>query len=328
MTPLFDDAAAAVRDMARGSPVYLLVNPIEYHGPHLSLRNDHLVSAGLARDLHAELGPLHGSAPLLVTRDLEVGVDPAPGPGSVPVPLAEVRRRVLEACDWLADHGAGRVVLMTFHGSPLHAAALEAGVRSLRRRGVRAFSPLNLVMRELLDLDRSRFSAAFEAIADRALRAELERELPHDFHAGFFETSMAIHYAPDTVLPIYRELPPCPSFSPERAAQVVARLAGRVGARGLSRELGLVADGLGWYALRPFPGYTGRPAEASAEAGAVFAREIVRAYAIAGRDVLYGAARSPAPILRWLTAASIGGRLGPRVPSAAVQRFDAAGRAV
>ncbi|MFN7132430.1 MAG: hypothetical protein ACK4N5_10120, partial [Myxococcales bacterium] len=39
------------------APVYLTVNPVEYHGPHLSLHNDRLVSEGLVRALHARLFP-------------------------------------------------------------------------------------------------------------------------------------------------------------------------------------------------------------------------------------------------------------------------------
>lgn len=329
--PLFEDVSALRKKLLRGAPVYLPVNPIEYHGPHLSLRNDHLVSVGLARDLHAALDALHGSAPFLLARELDVGVDPAPGPGSIAVPFREVVRRVEEACRWLARHGARRVVLMTFHGSPLHAIALEAGVRLLGKMHVKAFSPLNLVMRELLALGQdpdgdagARFAAAFDDVEDEAQRAEMRRALPQDFHGGFFETSVALHYAPGTVRPMHRTLPPCPPFSPDARAAGAARLASRLGLDTLAGELGLVADGLAWYALRPFPGYTGCPHLASARAGRVFAREIVAAYADAARGVLYGDEPSPRPILRWLPLASLGGRVGPAVPVSDVQRFATA----
>jgi creatinine amidohydrolase len=308
--------------LARGAPVYLPVNPIEYHGPHLSLRNDHLVSIGLARDLHEGLAALHDGAPLLVAPELDVGVEPAPGPGSIPVSMREVARRTVKACHALADRGAKRVAIMTFHGSPLHAVALEAGVRTLRKRGVKAFSPLNLILRELLSLDGSRFAAAFEHVADAQLRAEMIRTLPQDFHGGFFETSVAMHYAPESVLPIHRDLPPCAPFRQPRAAVLASRAARALGASTLAQELSLVGDGLAWYALRPFPGYTGRPDLASAEAGAIFAREIVSAYVAAAKDVLWGDAASPPPIMRWLPFASLGGRLGPHVDLASVAKFE------
>lgn len=316
--PLLDPTADVLDALAEGAPVFLPVNPIEYHGPHLSLRNDHLVSVGLARDLHEALASAHGPWPLLVARDLDVGVDPAPGPGSIAVPFAEVRRRVVAACDQLVDRGAQRVVLTTFHGSPLHALALEAGVRRLAARGVRALSPLNLVLRELLDVDGSRYAEAFASIDDAALRATMMRELPDDFHAGFFETSMAMHYAPDSVLALRERLPPCPDLTPARVPAALARLASALGATTLGHELSLSARGLAWYALRPFPGYTGKPHLASARAGAAFAAKIVERYVEAAEAVLFGDAPSPAPIMRWMAALSLGGRLGPRVPLDAV----------
>jgi creatinine amidohydrolase len=311
MRPTFDEDDDDVRRaLAAGAPAYLPVNPIEYHGPHLSLENDHHVSVGLARDLHTALTPLHDGAPPRLAHDLGVGVDPVPGPGTIAVSMGEVARRVEGACRWLADNGAKRVVLVTFHGSPLHAVALEAGVSLLRRRGVHAFSPLNLVLEELLDVDASRYADAFSHITDPELRRAIAGGLAQDFHGGFFETSMALHYAPDTVRPCYLDVPPCPSFRASPAAVAAARIAETVGARRLAREVALVGEGLAWFALRPFPGYTGSPHLASAAAGAAFAREIVARYADVGRDVLSGRRRSPRPILGWLPVATLGGRLG------------------
>jgi creatinine amidohydrolase len=311
--PLFHDLAAAEKAMRGGALVCLPVNPIEYHGPHLSLRNDHLVSVGLMRDLHAALQAAHPSE-LLVARDLDVGVEPAPGPGSVPVSLAEVTARVEEACLWLADRGARRVVLMTFHGSPLHNIALEAGVTLLRRRGVKVLSAFNLVLRELLGLDGSRYADAYAEIADPAERAAMIRTMAQDFHGGFFETSMALHYANSSVLPMHVSVPPCPPLDPQRLPLVASRLARRLGFETLANELAFVADGLAWQALRPFPGYTGRPHRASAAAGAAFGAAIVKLYREVGADVLFGTARSPRPIMRWMPLATLGGRLGPKVP--------------
>src|SRR5207249_3028418 len=79
---LFDLPLAGVRDaLASGAPVYVPVNPLEYHGPHLPLRNDAMVTAGLVRDVHARLAAAHSDWPLLVANDLDAGVEPVPGPG-------------------------------------------------------------------------------------------------------------------------------------------------------------------------------------------------------------------------------------------------------
>ncbi|MCO5169850.1 MAG: creatininase family protein [Planctomycetes bacterium] len=310
------DARALLRDT--GAPVFLFVNPVEYHGPHLSLRNDALLAAGLAKDLHARLQAAHPGWPFLTAGELGLGCDVTPGAGAVETRYPLLRRLVVDACRALADLGARRVVLMSFHGSPNHSHALQAGARLLARRGVQALAPLNVVLHELLALDDGApYAEAFAHVDDPAERAALVRELPHDFHAGFFETSLSLHYAPHTVSDTRRELPPCPPLRPARGLALAGHLARVVGARRLARELAYVATGAGWYALRPFPGYTGRPALASAAAGAYFAREIVERQAAAALAVLGAGASAPRPVLGWLPTASLGGRLGPRVPLSA-----------
>jgi creatinine amidohydrolase len=113
MISLFDQSHTEARRLVKtGATVFLTVNPVEFHGPHLSLHNDRIISLGLAKDLHARLEP---KAPLLLGADLEVGVDPCPGPGSRHTPYGVVRDLVVEACRALAELGVKRVVLMTFH---------------------------------------------------------------------------------------------------------------------------------------------------------------------------------------------------------------------
>lgn len=299
--------------MARsGAPVYLSINPVEYHGPHLSLHNDRLISIGIIGEVHERLAE-HRGWPLLLGADLEVGVEPCPGPGTRRTPYPIVRSLVLEACRAIGELGASKVVLMTFHGAPLHNLAIEAGVALLRAGGVRAVAPFNGMLAEMLFLEPEEFAPAFVHVEDEAERKQMMRSLANDFHAGFFETSMALHYAPQSVAPGYTSLPPCPEVHPDARFALVSRLARAVGAEQLSRELMFAAAGLAWNALRPFPGYTGQPHRATPEAGAVFAREIVRRYVNGIEDVFAGRAESPAPIMRWAATASLGGRIG-RLP--------------
>jgi creatinine amidohydrolase len=310
---------AARRLLAAGTPVFLPVNPVEYHGPHLSLHNDALVCAGYMRDLHARLWP---ETPFLAANDLEVGVDPVPGPGSRPVPFATVRRVVKRACAALADLGARAVVVATFHGSPLHNHALEAGVRLLRRRGVRAVAPFNLVARRLLAASGDDFAEVYAPVPDAVLRAQMQREIGLDYHAGFLETSLALHFAPESVDPRVTGLAPCPEVTPDRRLALAARAAAVLGREALAAELRFAAWGVGWFALRPFPGYTGRPGLANAESGARVARRMVDESAPVVAAVLAGRELSPAPIMPWLPAASLEGRLGAtHVPPAAIRLF-------
>lgn len=304
---------------ARGVPVFVPVNPTEYHGPHLSLRNDALVSQGLARDLARDLAP---DGPLLVVPDLEVGVDPCPGPGTVATSLARVELLVDEACRALCELGATRLVLLTFHGAPLHALALSRGVARAATFGARAVAPLSAAQRHLMGLWRdaqaphsaradeasSFFAAVVRHVDDADTRARLVRGIPLDFHAGFVETSMALHYAPSSVRGIYKDLPPCPEITPDRALAAAARLAARLGQAELALELELSALGRGWYAMRPFFGYTGTPAEADARAGAVLADMLVEFMLALCRRVFSGA-EHPTPMMPWLRTLTLGGRL-------------------
>ena len=289
--------------------MYLTVNPVEYHGPHLSLHNDRLISIGLVREVHEALCKAH-DWPLLVGADLEVGVEPCPGPGTRRTAYPIVRHLVLEACRALVELGATRVILMTFHGAPLHNLAIEAGVSLLRTAGVRAVAPFNGLLNEMLFLEPAKFADAFAHVTDVAERTQMMGALANDFHAGFFETSMALHYAPESVAPDYTSLPPCPDVRPAGAMALAARMARALGRDRLSRELTFAAEGMGWNALRPFPGYTGRPHRATPQAGAVFAAEIVRRYVAGIEDVFAGRAESPPPIMRWVGTLSLGGRIG------------------
>lgn len=112
-------------------------------------------------------------------------------------------------------------------------------------------------------------------------------------------------------------MPPCPPVRPQPALAAAARMAAGLGARALAGELAFAANGLGWYALRPFPGYSGRPALASAKAGQILADRIATRFAEATSAVFENRATAPRPIMGWLGALSLGGRLGalPRTVS-------------
>jgi creatinine amidohydrolase len=306
--------------LATGAPVFLPVNPVEYHGPHLSLHNDWLISEGLARDVHAKL---KGDHPFVLASDLEMGVDPTPGPGTRFVRFSVVRDAVIEACRALHALGAKTVIAMTWHGAPLHTIAMEPGLEWLRRRGVTALNPFCAAMRELTRLDGSRFVRAFDHIEDEGLRARMIEELRYDFHAGFFETSMTLHYAPSTVASSHRQLPPCPRLVPDRKTLRLAKAAHALGRAELEGELLMVAHGLGWHALRPFPGYTGQPHLARAESGAVFAAQITDAYVELIADVIAGRADAPSPPMQWIAKLTANGRFAPELPSVRAANLNA-----
>jgi creatinine amidohydrolase len=320
MIALFEQSHSEARRLVgAGATVFLTVNPVEFHGPHLPLHNDRLISLGLARDLQARLEP---DAPLLLGADLEVGVDPCPGPGTRHTPYRVARALVVEACRALVELGVKRVIIMTFHGAPIHSMAIEAGVRELRKHGVAVVAPFNLVANELLATDTSRYANIFAPIGDPEERQAVEAEFARDFHAGFGETSLTLHYAPESVSPSHKKLPPCPPIVPDRLMLALARLARGFGRTVLATELEFAALAMGWYAVRPFPGYSGRPHLANARSGSAFAEAMVDRFELRVREVFAGRAESPEPIMQWATLVTLGGRVGAvGIPPSEVERL-------
>ena len=290
--------------LSSGDPVFLPVNPVEFHGPHLGLHNDAGLSRGLSQRLAKGLGL---TGPLLYCADLEVGVNPVPGPGSRPVPYSEVKRAVERACLGLAGLGARRVVLVTFHGDPLHAWALHAGVEVLQKRGIPAFSPMAALLPDLVGLQRH------AAVADglpEDLRKRALAGLESDYHGGFVETSLALALCPETVGE-RSELPDCPPLPPVGPLRVLARALQVLGARQSGDFVEAGARAHGWFGLKPFPGYTGSPAAASAAVGEALIDRVLPSLATLAREVLYEGAVSPRPPLSWLRAVTLGGRVNP-----------------
>lgn len=301
--------------LAAGAPVWIGVNPIEYHGPHLSLRNDARCARGLALRLAARLHARHGWD-YVDGGEIEAGVEPVPGPGSAPVSFVEVRRRVRAAAEAAVSAGATRIALSTFHGAPLHQLALDDVARALAPRGVRVLAPFHLVAAAMVADRIPEVDAAFDGLPDAAA---MRAAIATDLHGGFFETSCALALAPDAVSPAWREVPDCPPVRPAPLFRALAGAAAAVGAATLAGELHAAAVATGWQSLRPFPGYTGRPRLASAAAGEVFVRFILDRYEAAAEAVWVRGEPHPAPILAWVRYVTLGGRTPPiEAPASAV----------
>ncbi len=309
MIGLLDRPVSEVRERLRaGAVAWVTVNPAEHHGPHLPLHTDRLQAEGWLGDLHRALGE---PGEPLVCADLELGVDPAPGPGSRFAPYATVRDEVRRAVDGLVALGARRIALLTFHGAPLHNLALHEVVVGLRRQGIAAVAPFPAVVRLLLEpSDLAAFAPAVAMLPAEA-RAAVAADLPRDAHGGYFETSLMLHWAPHAVAPAHRSLPPCPPVAPDPALARAARWATRLGRPVLAQELAFAAWGVRWTHLDPHPGYTGHPAHANAQAGAWFARLVLERTAPVTRAALAGAPLDDRPPMRWVGPATLWGRVGP-----------------
>ena len=293
-----------------GAPVYLLVNPIEFHGPHLPLKNDHLLSLAVAREIHHNLcEKLKQDWPFVLAAPMHAGVGPVPGAGSVAVSYLALKKLVIETCRSLEKLGASRVVVMTFHGDPLHNLALDAAVRDLHRRGIQAIAPFNALMNELLMYRPGQLARGFEPVVDPSVRHQLEVNMTGDLHAGFFETSLMLHFWPECVSPTYRDLLPCPAHQPSKVFSALSRIFLNLGFEKLAAELDLIAIGMAWLKLKECPGYTSSPHLANAASGKAFAEEVVRLFSEASELAFTEVGHSPEPILKWSTRVSLNGRV-------------------
>jgi creatinine amidohydrolase/Fe(II)-dependent formamide hydrolase-like protein len=273
------------------------------------LNNDAIISAGLTRELSARLRENHPDWPSLSAGEIPIGVDTCPGPGSRPIHYPAACRIIEQACRSLADLGAQRVLLMTFHGTPLHNLAIHRGVKLLERLGVRVFAPLNIALRYLIEGNAAPISSAYAHVTDAREREAMIERASLDFHGGFLETSLTLHYAPETVGD-YRSLPPCPELLPVKSFRTVSRMMTFLGRRQAAAEFMLLAGGLAWYQLRPFPAYTGSPHLARAESGAIIARWIGEKFLEQAEMVFAGHARAPGPVMPWMPLVTLGGFLG------------------
>ena len=282
-----------------GAPVFILVNPVEYHGPHLSLRTDGLISEGIAKDLYERLKIKHPEWPFLEFAPIELGVDPTPGPGSQKTSFFKLKSVILEAAKSLAECGAEKVIWVTFHGGPAHNTAIHAGIDYLAKKGIPSFNVMNLVLETMIDYDSNYFATAFESISDVATRQQLKEEMMSDLHGGFYETSIALVYAPESVAKNYQQTPDCPRFELSPILKIFKSLIDRYGSKRFQKEMGFGFYALSWIKLKPFPGYTSKPRLANLAAGQVFSADLMRRCLRASEEVLEQKQKAPRPILEW-----------------------------
>ena len=119
--------------------------------------------------------------------------------------------------------GAKRLVVMTFHGDPLHNIALDAAVQDAQARGIQAIAPFSALLHKILAYQSGEFDHCLQSIADPKTREYLSDHMVSDFHAGFFETSLMLHFWPEHVSPNYQKLAPCPEYKPSSAFLTLAK---------------------------------------------------------------------------------------------------------
>jgi len=297
--PLFYDTLPEqqVMPLLRDNILFLFINPTEYHGPHLPLANDYLISRGIADRLVRRLIDEGLTERYVIAPFINLGLDPTPGAGTINTSPAQFAALLSTWADKLPLVGAKRVLVMTFHGAPRHNHAIQRFIDKLLARGVQALNPLNLLLAHMMRYQPGDFTEALEPVKDAALKGELDRTLGRDYHAGFFETSLTLALAPDSVDPDYRNLPACPALTIPAWQKAALHGMRSLGQHDAARELLFAAEALAWLNLKPFPGYTGMPRLANRESGEIFVARILEEYLTAVRAVFVNGEAPPAPVL-------------------------------
>lgn len=276
--------------------LFIFINPTEYHGPHLPLANDYLISRGLADRLFARLKKQGMTESYVIAPLINLGLDPTPGPGTIATSAAVFDFHLSQFVPKLAAHGAKRVIIMTFHGAPRHNHALQRFVTKLKAAGITALNPMNVLLSRMLEYKPGDFSGAVQHIKDADVREKLERNLGRDYHAGFFETSMTLALAPDSVDRSYVDLPDCPAIEIPAWQKAAIRGIRSIGQANAAREVVFAAEAMAWLNLQPFPGYTGSPKLANTRSGEYFVARVLDEYAAAVESVFLRGEKAPEPV--------------------------------
>lgn len=259
--------AISALDRSR-TAIIATLSPLEVHGPHLPLGQDLLEGYALARRATTRLAERRPDWTFLLLPPMPVATDCVPKLGSVSFPAKLVQEVAYRLLKPFAEAGFARLAFSSFHGGPRHFLALEAAGEQLTAdHGVPAASLFSMVLGRILE--GRVFDDALQGIPGRSITIE---QLRQDQHAGFVETSLALHLWPESVEEGWDRLPGLTAQSEDDAKQTKGSflygsegqptLAGRV------RDLGATAASI-LRELRHFRRHTyyGYPALASAEQG-------------------------------------------------------------
>lgn len=178
------------------------VAPVQAHGPHLPLGFHGTVAQALALATARELCRRCPEWHVLLCPHLALGATPYRMTGSVDVRPRVVRSVLEDFGAALARDGFRYVVVISPHVGPGHVRAVEDACEWVSRKfDVDMVAPMGPAMQAL-------HAGEYDARLQRAAQTTPPVALAQDFHAGCWETSLALYLRPDAVKPGYLDLKP------------------------------------------------------------------------------------------------------------------------
>jgi creatinine amidohydrolase len=184
--------------------VVVAISPLEAHGPHLPVGQDWFEAMALGEHTVRRVAEKKPDWTFLFLPPVPIADDCLPHLGSVPFPAPLVRDVAFRLMLPFARHGFARLIYTSFHGGPRHMTALEHAAHKLTRDyDTHAFSIFSAVVCRMLE-----GNVFFDAIKDHPDNPISLDDISQDWHAGFVETSLALHLWPQLVDDGWQSLPP------------------------------------------------------------------------------------------------------------------------
>lgn len=224
--------------------VFLPVAPVEEHGRHLPLGVDIFLTERWQCDT---IALIEADGPeCLVLPVLPLGFADIRGfNGNLHISKSLLWELICQSLVKIAGWGFRNIVVLSGHADPLHLVTIEHACSYVNERfGTVAFAPMGALLGGQGPVDGT--------IQEHPRAAAKRNEFPHDFHAGWIETSAMLAIAPSLVMDLYREMPDV-AVTPREMADV-----------------DLVARRIEGY------GHIGAPRLADTETGAVMLEDMAR----------------------------------------------------
>lgn len=186
--------------------VFLAISPLEEHGPHLPVGVDFFNASFFARRSAENLAQARPDLNVLLYPPIPIGANTFRFVGSVWIKMRTLKRMILEIACSLARFRFDKIALFSAHGGPFHLLTLEEACFLARRKfGVKMILPGSTATVKFL---RGEYLSEIEEALGRKLEEEEKKAFQHDFHAGWWETSMMLLNYPQLVKPVYKTLEP------------------------------------------------------------------------------------------------------------------------
>ena len=186
--------------------VFLAISPLEEHGPHLPVGVDFFNAGFFARRAAENLVQARPDSNVLLYPPIPIGANTFRFVGSVWIKMRTLKRMILEIVRSLARFRFDKIALFSAHGGPFHLLTLDEACFLARRKfGIKMILPGSAATVKFL---RGEYLSEIEEALGRKLEEAEKKALPHDFHAGWWETSMMLLIYPQLVKPVYKTLEP------------------------------------------------------------------------------------------------------------------------